>query len=407
MKSLSRHLASTTALAMVLSLGLPPELRADATASGGTVSLLHDEPGHGGGRITGGLVTIDTSTGGAIAGGLAEAAAEEIGDKGGYTGQLYDVRDFAISAPSSTTLTEGDAAILAANRFLDDGTKIVSSTPDGVAWRVVSGPVTLRAGGIAVAGPVSGNETALISARFAEWESQLRLNIVDSPYEANPLSWEPEDIEKGPYRFWLGVQPTALSLVATGTIPHFNPGQLEMGRTYFYQVFDSLNNDVTPGGPGIKTFRTALYRPDISIGNKRKVSTHLGNNVFNPSGTNQTLKITLNGKKKMTVFFSVGNDGDSVDHHSVRASMARRKLKPVRFFRLTMGRMNVTAEVFKLGFTQPRVNPGSVFLYQIQAKSRGSRAVRQTINLVARSVSDARALDVGRARFTATVKKAP
>jgi hypothetical protein len=406
MKSLSRHFASTAALAVVLSLGLPPELRADATASGGPVSLLHDEPGHGGGRVTGGLVTIDTSTGGAIAGGLAEAAAEEIGDKGGYTGQLYDVRDFALSASSGTTLIEGNAVMLTANKFLDDGTKIESSTPRGVAWRVVSGPVTLRAGGIAVAGSVSGNETALISARFAEWESHLGLNIVDAPYEANPLSWEPEDIEKGPYRFWLGVQPTTLSLVATETIPHHNPGQLEMGRTYFYQVFDSLNNDVTPGGPGIKTFRTALYRPDISIGNRRNVPTHRGNNVYNSTGINQTLKITLNGRKNTKVFFSVGNDGDSVDHHTVRASRARRILKPVRYFRLTMGRMNVTAEVFQLGFTQPRVNPGSVFLYQIQAKSRSSRAVRQAINLVARSVSDARALDVGRARFTATVKEA-
>jgi len=71
---------------------------------------------------------------------------------------------------------------------------------------------------------------------------------------------------------------------------------------------------------------------------------------------------------------------------------------------ITPGRMNVTASAIRLGFSQPQVNPGGVFLHQIQAKSRGSRA-RQNVNLITRSVSDARAIDIGRAKLKAVVKK--
>lgn len=409
MISLSYHsaLLGVTAVAFTIG-GAPADLRADAKASGGTITLLHDEPGHGGGQVSGGLVTAETSTGGAIAGAVANASPGAIQDKGGYTGQLYDVRNIVISATPGTTLNEGDAVRLTANLSLDDGTALADNN---LIWSVVSGPVTLGDGGLAIAGAVTENESAFIGASFAGETSSLRLDIVNLPYQGNPLSWEPDASEEGPYRVWFGTQPSSLSLVSTESSPHYNPGQLEMGRTYYYQIFDAQNNDVTPGGPGPQTFRTALYRPDIRIGKRGRVSTHRGNNIYDTNGKGQTLKIALNGKRKTKVYFSVENDGDSIDHHTVRGSKAKRNLKSLRYFRLTMGRINVTASAIRLGFTQPRVNPGGVFIYQVQAKSRGSKA-RQNVNLIARSVSDARAIDIGRAKLKtvvpkATVKKVP
>lgn len=398
---LSRHFALLSILAALVSIGMPGESRADAKATGGAITLLHDEPGHAGGQVSGGLVTAETSTGGVIAGGVAESAPGEIMEKGGYTGQLYDVRDLTLSASPGTTVNEGDAVRLAANLALDDGSTL---TATGLSWNVVSGPVSLSDGGLAIAGAVTSNQSAFIAADFAGETSSLRLDIIDHPYQGNPLSWEPAESEEGPYRVWFGTQPSSLSLVSTETSPHYNPGQLEMGRTYYYQIFDSANNDVTPGGPGPQTFRTALFRPDIRIGKKVRVSSHRGNNSYNSTGSGQTLKLALTGKRKTKLYFSVENDGDSIDHHTVRASKARKKLKSLRYFRLTMGRMNVTASAIRLGFTQPRVNPRGVFIYQIQAKSRGTRA-RQTVNLIARSVSDARAIDIGRAKLRALGKK--
>lgn len=142
----------------------------------------------------------------------------------------------------------------------------------------------------------------------------------------------------------------------------------------------------------------------IRIGKRGRVTTHRGNNIYNTNGKGRTLKFALTGKRKTKLYFSVENDGDSIDHHTVRGSKARKKLKSLRYFRLTMGRMNVTASAIRLGFTQPRVNPGGVFIYQIQAKSRGTRA-RQNVNLIARSVSDARAIDIGHAKLKAAGKK--
>jgi len=405
MISLSYHsaLLGVTAVAFTVG-GAPVELRADAKASGGAITLLHDEPGHAGGQVSGGLVTAETSTGGVIAGGTTESAPLDVMEKGGYTGQLYDPRALRLSASPGTTLNEGDAVRLTGDLSLDDGTTLAG---DHIVWSVASGPATLAAGGIAIAGAVTENESAFIGASFAGATSSLRLDIVDLPYQATPLSWEPAAPEAGPYRVWFGTQPSSLSLVSTEESPHYNPGQLEMGRTYYYQIFDAQNNDVTPGGPGPQTFRTALYRPDIRIGKRGRVATHRGNNIYNTNGSGQTLKFTLTGKRKTKLYFSVENDGDSIDHHTIRGSKARKKLKSLRYFRLTMGRMNVTASAIRLGFTQPRVNPKGVFIYQVQAKSRGTGPARQTVNLIARSVSDGRALDIGRAKLKAVVKKEP
>jgi hypothetical protein len=399
-----RYSASACILAAVLVLGLSVgESRADARASGGAITLLHDEPGHSGGQISGGIVTIETSTGGSVDGGvIGLAGGAQV--KSGYTGQLYDSRSLALAASPGTSLNEGEATRLSATLSLDDGTTL---SPEAIVWSVLSGPATLAKGGLAIAGAVTTNEAAFIGASFAGQSSSLRLDIVNLAYQATPLSWEPAPSEEGPYRVWFGTQPSSLILVSTEENPHYNPGQLEMGRDYYYQIFDSQNRDITPGGPGPRTFRTALYRPDMRIGKKGRVATHRGNNVYNSNGSGQTVKFTLTGSRKTKLYFSVENDGDSIDNHSVRGSKASKKLKSLRYFRLTLGRMNVTASAIRLGFTQPRVNPRGVFIYQIQAKSRGTGRARQTVNLIARSVIDARAIDIGRAKLNAVVKKEP
>ncbi len=175
---------------------------------------------------------------------------------------------------------------------------------------------------------------------------------------------------------------------------------LDSDTTYYYQVFDSRGNDVTPGGPGIKSFRTKFYRPDMRIGTKAATSTHQGNGIYNRTGKKQSLSIQMPVGGRTAVYFSVQNDGDSPDGIIVRASKPRSSMKYLRYFRLSFGRQNITAATVRNGGRSAKIAPNQSIAYVLRAKpSRGSTKSGQKVTIRARSTADGRAYDVAKAKL--------
>lgn len=372
--------------------------RADSLAHGGGVSLLHDQPGHSGGRIQGGIYTLETSTGAAIGEGVSDLAPAGIAAKGGYTGQLHDPTALVLGADPGTALDEGDASQLSGRLTLDDGTFLPLRS---LTWTVLQGPAAVTSSGLAVAGTVDENSVARISGSYLGWSEVLELNVLDRPYETYSLAWEdPVDGPHPPYRVMFGKNPSSLPLAGTSTTPTFNPGQLDLGTTYYYQVFDARGNDVTPGGPGVKSFRTKLYRPDVRIGKKASLRTHLGNNIYNRTGKKQSLAVQMAPGGRTAVYFSVQNDGDAPDGIIVRASKPRASMKYLRYFRLTFGRQNITAATVRAGGRSAKIAPRQTIAYVLRAKpTRGSKKSGQKVTIRARSTADGRAYDVAKAKL--------
>ena len=96
------------------------------------------------------------------------------------------------------------------------------------------------------------------------------------------------------------------------------------------------------------------------------------------------------------------NDGDRIDHAKTRAPKGKRKMKFVKYFRLTRGRTNITGTIIRAGYVQKDVNPGAVLVYLIQSKSRGTSRAHQTLTISVRSARDTRMVDQGRAKLKST-----
>jgi hypothetical protein len=275
---------------IALGLLLTGVSHADSLSSSGNVLLLHDEPGNSGGKVTGGIYSVDTSTGSAICG-VVSIITTGIHAKDGYTGQLYDPVSLDLTADPGSRVNEGDSVQLAALLTLDDSTRL---NPKEADWTVVSGPAELYPNGLAVAASVIENESAIIKAKLGGLEDTIQLDVVNMAYEPTPISWSaPPAGSSPPYQIWFGTRPSSLSRIATTSSTSFNPGPLNPGSTYYYQIFDSENNDVTPGGPGPQSLRTPRYRADLRIGTHLKPSTHMGNGKYSRTGKGQTLKVGL------------------------------------------------------------------------------------------------------------------
>jgi hypothetical protein len=318
--------------------------------------------------------------------------------KGGYTGQLHDPAALALSADPASSIEEGEASQLSARVTFDDGTFLPLPR---LTWAVLAGPATVTSSGLVVAGAVDESDVARISGTYQGFTEVLELGVIDRPYETYSLSWEdPGDGPHPPYQVMFGKNPASLPLAGTYTTPTFNPGQLDLGTTYYYQVFDSRGNDVTPGGPGVKSFRTRFYRPDVRIGKKASLRTHLGNNLYNRTGRKQSLAVQMAPGGRTAVYFSVQNDGDAPDGIIVRASKPRASMKYLRYFRLTFGRQNITAATVRAGGRSAKIAPRQTIAYVLRAKpTRGSKKSGQKVTIRARSTADARAYDVAKAKL--------
>ena len=142
-------------------------------------TISHFAPvGPGGGYVTGGVnIESQISVGDPVSGGVASGGS--IQDKGGYTGQLHDVRSLALSA-SPTTVPEETTRQISANALLDDDT-LLAPAPNTVAWSVQSGALTgIDTNGLATAATVYQDSPATVLATFCGLNSTLALTVLDT-----------------------------------------------------------------------------------------------------------------------------------------------------------------------------------------------------------------------------------
>ena len=105
-------------IALMLTLGTAGTA-AQSASSSASYQLLSGEPGAGGGPVTGGAISAETSTGDTIVGGTSSPTPNQAQGNGGYTGQLYDVTGLSVSA-SPASVSEGATSQLFAEAELDD-----------------------------------------------------------------------------------------------------------------------------------------------------------------------------------------------------------------------------------------------------------------------------------------------
>lgn len=385
----------------ILALLLGGTLFAEAspTSSGGGATLLPDDSLASGGRVSGGNVTAEISVGGAIGGSVSNVTTNGVQSRGGFTGQLYDAVGLELSADPSTTVNEGESVVLLSTVTMDDGTTLA----DAATWSIVDGPLATVEGGIATARPTPVSATAHVEGAYDLLTEQLALTVLPLPYAPRPLSWDPSGDQ--PYHIFLGTDLGSLSEVGTSNIPRFNPGQLEMGTTYYWQILDDMGTDITPGGAGPQSFTTAVYQPDTRVGRGALPETHIGDDVHNLTGAGQLVGLKLKGTKPGRFFFSVENDGDEEDSHLFRGTRASSKMKFVNYYRLTPTRENVTAAAVAGGYRAGETTPGETINFEVQARSKGKKKVNQLLLLSARSEEDERGEDVGAGRIVAKPKK--
>lgn len=394
---------SATPAALLLIFSMAMTLQAEPISTSSSFTLLPAEPGVAGGTATSASFSVDTATGSAIAGGVSNITTAGVQAKGGYTGQLYDATSLAVSADPGTTVNEGDAVQLSALITMDDDTTLATND---VAWSVQDGPATVNADGLAIGGTVTADAAATVRGTLDAVFGELSLSVINLPYAPSPITWtDPASGGNGPYRVLFGTDPGSLVEVATPGVNFYNPGQLDMGTTYFYQIFDSENNDLTPGGQGPASFATNLFQPDMRIGTRGLPTSHRGNDIYNLTGGGQFASIKMKGKKTGRVYFSVENDGDTIDDHTVRGTRAGRKFKFINYFRLSDGRANITGAAIRSGFVQEDINPGDIVSYEIQAKANGKKPAAQTLKIGATSTADTRGADLARSKLQGLVKK--
>lgn len=214
--------------------------------AGGTIVLLPAEPGAGGGRVAGGNIVGDISFGDAIEGGVSQLSGGGVQAKSSYTGQLYDAVSLALNASPDPTVGAGESVQLTAAVTMDDGTVLETSS---LNWRAESGPIAgIDGNGLLTAGYPNTSSAAVARGTFDLLSETLDFTI--EPQPVDPYTFDFSELGgSGPYRVLFGESPLALSATNTSEVS-FNPGDLAFGRTYYWQVFDASNTNLTPGGAG-------------------------------------------------------------------------------------------------------------------------------------------------------------
>ena len=167
--SVARQIAwspDTLALALIL-LGTPSFVFA-----AGTASVLDS----GGKRMVSASYSMDGSLG--SLGGTSIAASPHVVVRHGFAGQLCDLQNVAISAPT-TAINEASTNQLGVQAILDEST-VLSLVATSVVWSVVSGPIaSIRASGLAIASNVYQNTAATVRADYQSKFSTLSFTVLN------------------------------------------------------------------------------------------------------------------------------------------------------------------------------------------------------------------------------------
>ena len=144
---------------------------ANFVSSGASYSTTATALDAGGARCTCASYANDGSLGGF---GGAITSSQDVA-RAGYAGQLYEVKAFTLTAPS-TNLNAATSMPLSAVQFLDDGT--VTPANSFAQWSFTNPIVSVNASGLVTAGNVSQNTPAVVVASLEGWSASLNLTVI-------------------------------------------------------------------------------------------------------------------------------------------------------------------------------------------------------------------------------------
>lgn len=151
---------------------LPAALHGAASPGGYTLDPLANDGGGGSGASASYSLTASTTPGG-------QGSSAGYDARSGFAGQLGAVQGIAISAPFAT-LAEEESIRLTAALLFDDGLS-VNLPADGLAWSVVSGPLTgVSATGLATAAAVYQDSPATVRAASSGFIGEMELTVLNA-----------------------------------------------------------------------------------------------------------------------------------------------------------------------------------------------------------------------------------
>lgn len=197
-------------------------------------------------------------------------------------------------------------------------------------------------------------------------------------------------------------QPNSSDEAIRSDVTIINPDTLQV---------DVYINDVEKSGEftGVPTnanFFLSLFdskadlQPDLRIGEKASLTKMGGDDLYNATGAGQQMRLPLVATSRKKYFFALENDGNVADNIQVKESGAGSRVR-TNYFQITGGRVNVTAQVKKLGKIEESLNPGATTLFEGRIKYLSNeKRPRRKIRLAGTSLVDPSAADAVRLKVS-------
>ena len=131
-----------------------------------------------------------------------------------------------------------------------------------------------------------------------------------------------------------------------------------------------------------RSYRVVRFRPDMLI-RRRDQRSFVGNNTYNTTGTNQTVRAAIRRGTGITAYLRVQNDGTYRDRFILRGT-ASNPNADIRYFR---GQTNISSAVKSGNYRSPYLSPGSAHTIRLVVDTRptASPGAEIRVNLTARS----------------------
>jgi hypothetical protein len=352
-----------------------------------------------------GPVFYDVATSGPVPGDLVNLLASG-GNGSAFTSQT--VPD-AVVAPTGTTLfapasapstpaTAGDIVYTeVAGQQAPTGGSIVLVTP--YATQILAYRTTFDSIPSATVTPGSGLVLGAPSVNTSPMTVVTQDGPITAPAETAAVfpvttgSTTPATVTFTGISYKLGSLVPPGGLVATGVL---DSGAAGSGTNIDGNDLANAVNPTGLGGGG----GTPVYRPDGLIKGSKSF---VGNNVYNTTGKNQTVKQKVHRGKKFVFTIQVQNDGNNADTFTLKGPGARTGFT-VRYLNGTTGTSNVTSQVVAGTFTSLPVGPTGVTTVRlvIGVKSTAKVGTAKAWLLTATSSGDPTKKDAVRAVVAVT-----
>jgi hypothetical protein len=109
----------------------------------------------------------------------------------------------------------------------------------------------------------------------------------------------------------------------------------------------------------------AISRPDLRIGNKPSLTTMRGDDRYNTNAAGQRTRVVANPSGLSRIHFAVENDGNTTESLRVRGRAGKGLVK-TRCFRLSGGKVNVSAAFRSSGDLTAELRPTTATRYRIE-----------------------------------------